>query len=318
MEAQAPRVSVVVATRDRAGRLADLLRSLRDQSLPREAFEVVVVDDASADGTPAVVERDARDLPLRVVRRERPGGPSAARNDGWPTARAPLVAFVDDDCVADPGWLEALVAAAETAPGALVQGRTVPNPAEAGRLGPFARSLWVEELGPWYQTCNVLYPREVLERVDGFDREAFPHVGEDTDLAWRALAAGAEARYAPDALVLHAVNVLGPAGALRLATRWTPSIRLFARHPGLRAHLTHRLFWKGSHYLLVRALVALALPRRHRLLKFWLGGPYLAHLVDRGRIDGGGPTAAPFYALHDVIELAAVARGAIRYRTPVL
>ena len=320
---QRPRVSVVVPTRDRVGRLRRLLDSLRQQSL-RE-LEVIVVDDASVRGTPELLRREvegeveAPPLEVRALRREVPGGPSAARNDGWPLARAPLVAFVDDDCVATPDWLRELVAAAEAAPGAVVQGRTLPDPREADRLGPYSRSLWVEEPGPYYQACNILYPRELLERLGGFDAEAFPYVGEDTDLAWRALAAGARIEWAPDALVHHAVAKLGPLGALRLAARWTPSIRLFARHPALRgAQLTYGVFWKGSHYLLVRALAALLVRRRSRLLALWLGAPYVRHLLKRGEVDGGGPGAAPFYVLHDLVELAAVARGAIRYRTPVL
>jgi hypothetical protein len=111
------------------------------------------------------------------------------------------------------------------------------------------------------------------------------------------------------------VTNLGRVGALRLATRWTPSIRLFARHPELRSeHLTYGLFWKGSHYLLVRFLLALLVRRRSRWLALWLGAPYVRNLIQRV----GGPRAAPSYLVQDLVELAAVARGAVRYRTPVL
>jgi GT2 family glycosyltransferase len=319
----APRVSVVVATRDRVGRLRKLLDSLRAQTV--EDFEVIVVDDGSVRGTQELMRREregeveAAPLALRDVRREVAGGPSAARNDGWPLAQAPLVAFVDDDCVATPGWLAALLEAAERAPGAIVQGRTLPDPREESKLGPHSRSLWVEEPGPHYQAANILYPRELLERLRGFDAEAFPFVGEDTDLAWRALEAGARIEWAPGALVHHAVRDLGTVGALRMAARWTPSIRLFARHRELRAEqLTYGVFWKGSHYLLVRALAALVVRRRSRWLALWLGAPYVRHLLKRGSEEGGGPRAAAFYAIHDLVELAAVARGAVRYRTFVL
>jgi GT2 family glycosyltransferase len=316
----APRVSVVVATRDRVNRLRRLLDSLAAQTV--SDFEVIVVDDGSVRGTPELMRRYREgeveaELDLRDVRREASGGPSAARNDGWPLARAELVAFIDDDCVATPGWLEALLAAAR--PGAIVQGRTLPDPREESKLGPYARSLWVEEPGPYYQACNILYPRELLERLGGFDAEAFPYVGEDTDLAWRAQAAGATVEWAPDALVHHAVTALGPVGKLRMAARWTPSIALFARHRELRsAHLTHGLFWKGTHYLLVRFLLALALRRHSRWLALWLGAPYVRNLLLRGAHEGGGPAAAPFYAVHDIVELVAVLRGAARYRTPVV
>jgi GT2 family glycosyltransferase len=307
-----PAVSVVVATRNRAGRLAALLDSLSAQTLHH--FEVVVVDDGSTDGTHELL---AGRSGVRTLRHERPLGPSAARNTGWRAARAPLVAFTDDDCVASPRWLEELVAAAQA--GTVVQGPVEPIAAERARLGPFSRSLWVERLGPWYQAANVLYPRELLERLGGFDAGAFPFAGEDCDLAWRAIAAGAQPVWAPGARVEHAVNLLGPAGSLRVALRWSELPPLFRRHPALRDQaLTHRIFWKGSHYLLVRALIGLALPRRLALLRLWLAAPYARHLLNRGRHDGGGPLAAPWYALHDLVELAAIARGAARSRTLVL
>jgi GT2 family glycosyltransferase len=316
---QVPDVSVVVATRNRVQRLGRLLEGLRGQT--QRAFEVIVVDDGSRDETPALLGEAVRDgiLALRQVRREQPGGPSLARNEGWRAARAALVAFIDDDCVPDPDWLAALVQAARENPGALVQGLTEPDPAEGHRRGPFSRSLEVRELGPYFQAANVAYPRELLERVGGFDAKAFPYVGEDADLAWRAFAAGAGAVWAPDARVRHAVNHLGPVGKLRVAARWGDAVALLARHPGLRTQqLTYGVFWKGTHYLLARALLGLALRRRAAWLALWLGAPYVRNLLGRGQVEGGGPIAAPWYALEDLVETAAVVRAAVRNRTLVL
>lgn len=319
-----PRASVVVATRDRRPRLEELLRSLRAQTLESDQFEVIVVDDGSRDSTPALLrsEVEAPGLRFARIRRSHPEGPSSARNAGWREARSPLVAFIDDDCVATPRWLESLLRASDGNPGGIVQGQTQPIPAELdrrGRTGPFSRTLRVDRKGPHYQTCNIVYPRSVLERLDGFDAEVFPFVGEDADLAWRAMAGGTPVVFEPSALVFHAVNRLGPIGKLRLAARWTESIRLFKRHPGYReACVVRGVFWKGTHYLLLRALVALVLPRRLRLLRSWLAGAYLAHLVGRGRAEGGGLLAAPYYALHDLVELVAVVRGAVRYRVPLI
>ena len=320
MSEAAPAVSVVAATRNRAERLEGLLRSLREQTLPAGSFEVVVVDDASTDRTPAVLERERLlgALHLRVITRSRRGGPATARNQGWRAARAPLVAFTDDDCVAAPEWLAAGQAAASD-PGTFVQGRTDPVARELPRLGPFARTLQIHELGPHYETCNMFYPQAMLEALGGFE-ESFPDPGgEDADLAWRAIGAGFEAVFAEDARVYHAVNELGPLGKLRVAARWTGAMQAYARHPQLRsASLTYGVFWKGSHYLLVRALLGLLLRRRAPLVAGWLGRPYLLHLGDRGRVEGGGPLLAPYYLLHDLVELAAVLRGAVRYRVPIL
>ena len=316
-----PRIAVVFATHDRARRLERLFEALRRQSVGREAFEVVAVDDASSDDTPEVLEREVRrgELALTTLRLDVGSGPAAARNAGWRAASAPLVAFTDDDCRPAPDWLAAGLRRLEDGAG-IVQGRTEPDPEEAHLQGPFSRSLCVRRLGPFFQTCNVMYQRALLERVGGFDQLTFTVPGgEDADLAWRALATGARAVFAPDALVHHAVSPLGPVGKLRVAWRWTETMRLFARYPDLRREeLTHGLFWKGSHYLLFRALVAAVLPRRVAALRLWLARPYFLHLIDRGRVDGGGPLLAPYFLVHDLVEMAAAARGAVRYRTMVL
>jgi hypothetical protein len=204
----APAVSVVVATRDRPARLAALLAGLRRQRLPAgEGFEVVVVDDGSGPDTVAELEAEAAAgrLDLSVLREEAPRGPGAARNRGWRAARAGLVAFTDDDCVPDPGWLAGGLAAHRRVPEAMVQGRTEPEPAELHHGGPLARTLRSVELGPQYPTANMFYPRELLEELSGFD-EGFGlrPGGEDTDLAWRAIELGRPAVLAPDALVHHA------------------------------------------------------------------------------------------------------------------
>ena len=70
------------------------------------------------------------------------------------------MAFTDDDCRPEPGWLEALVAAARRAPGSVVQGLTRPDPLEAAVLAaPHVRTLSIEPVGPFAQTCNIVYPR---------------------------------------------------------------------------------------------------------------------------------------------------------------
>jgi glycosyltransferase involved in cell wall biosynthesis len=316
-----PELSIVVPTRDRAALLSELLDSLQAQTLDASRVEVIVVDDGSLDGPPRAVERE---LPaVRLLARVGGANRSAARNDGWRAARPPLVAFTDDDCVADPGWAAALLEAARRKPGALVQGATSPRPDQLHLLGPFSRTQEVREGDPWYQTCNVLYPRELLERLGGFDAEAYPGFGgEDTDLAWRAIESGAPTAFEPAARIFHAVRVLGPVGTLRHAASWTQAVRAFADHPGLRrAHATHGVFWKLSHYLLLRSLALLVLAARRPAFlvpAIWLSLPYVRLLRERARAQRGGPLLAPFLVLVDLVETAAVARGAARYRTLML
>lgn len=301
-----PEVTVVVPARDRAERLAALLRSVRGADV------VVALDRPSAE-----VEAVCRAADVRVVRARAPG-PAAARNAGWRAATTPLLAFTDDDCEATPGWLDALLEAARSAPGAVVQGRVEPHPGERERLGPFCRTLQVDAAGPFFQTANILYPRAVLERLNGFD-EAYPHpAGEDTDLGWRAREAGVAVAFAPQALVWHAVHEPGWRGLVRDAPRWGSAVRIVARHPGLRAHFHHRVFWKASHERLLLAAAGAVLARRSRGASLALAVPWL--LVHRGE----HPAAAsllrslPAHLAVDAAETAAMARGSLRARTLLL
>jgi len=314
-----PVISVVAATRNRSESLSLLLASLRGQTLSPEAFEVVIVDDGSSDDTPGVLERElaSGSLNLRLLRSARGRGPAAARNEGWRAASAPIVAFTDDDCEADSRWLEAMAAASQANPGAVVQGRTEPPPAERDSIGLFSRTLEITELGPYFQTCNMAYPRILLERLDGFDEQTFRQSGEDTDLAWRAIAAGAETVFADDARVIHAVNELGPIGSLRLPLRWSDAMAVIGRHPEMRSRLHRGVFWKRSHELLLRAIVGLLLARRFPPAAL-LAYPYARDVVRRTRRRNASTVLAPYVAIQDVVETFATIRGALRHRVAVL
>jgi glycosyltransferase involved in cell wall biosynthesis len=317
----AAEVSVVIATFERADRLERLLGGLRVQTLPRRRFEVIVVDDGSTDRTPEVIETESTrgELSLRAIRHDLNAGRATAREKGWRAARSSIVAFIDDDCVPVPDWLEAGLAASRATPGTIVQGRTEPDPAEADRLGPFSRTITVTAFDPGLQTCNIFYPRELLERVGGFDVAAFGrvHGGEDSDLAWRAIEAGAEAAYSERPLVHHAVHDLGPIGKLRLCAGW--SLLAYARHDGLRrAQFSGGIFWKPSHLWLARAAAGLALPRRLWPLRALFALKYARYLYARSRVDGGGPLLAPYFLLCDLAEMSAAIRNWIRHGTPML
>lgn len=136
-----PKVAVVVPSHGRADRLERLLRALAKQDLPAGDFEVVVVDDASPDGTGAVLAKAEASgtLPLRVLTQPVRRGPAAARNLAWRSTGAPVIAFTDDDCVPDPGWLRAGLAALDGRARVAV-GRTAPSPDQLHLAGaPFSR-----------------------------------------------------------------------------------------------------------------------------------------------------------------------------------
>ena len=98
-------VSVVIPTRNRCNQLARCLHSLAHQE--RSPDELLVVDNASSDDTAGTVARLQTDFPVRLVR-ESVVGVATARNRGLREARGEIVAFIDDDAVAEPGWLAAV------------------------------------------------------------------------------------------------------------------------------------------------------------------------------------------------------------------
>jgi GT2 family glycosyltransferase len=310
-----PRIAVVTATHDSAPRLSLLLEALRAQTLPRARFEVAVVDDGSGDRTPQLLAEAQRagDLDLHVLRREPTGGPASACNLGWRAARAPLIAFTGDDCRPTAGWLEAYLAAAQASPGVVLQGMVLEDPEQRQALDPSARAHEVRGYDEGFAAANMLYPRDLLEQLGGFD-ESFVGLdaGYDTDLGWRAIECGAEVRFVPEALVHLAAVEVGAAARLRSAGRLTTSVRLYRRHPGMTK--VKGVFWRHHHWELFRFALALALPSRLGPLRLYLAAPYVKHLTDHR----AGPLLAPYLLALDLAEVIAIVRGAIRYRVVVL
>lgn len=99
-----PRISVILPTLNRADLLSGSLQSLVGQTLGKEHFEVIVIDDGSTDATPEVCHKYALRMPLRYYRIQH-SGIAAAKNLGIFLAHAPVVFFFDDDDVADPDLL---------------------------------------------------------------------------------------------------------------------------------------------------------------------------------------------------------------------
>jgi hypothetical protein len=110
-------------------------------------------------------------------------------------------------------------------------------------------------------------------------------------------------------------HMAGVRGMLRVASRWTATIRVFADHPRARSMLYRGVFWNVWHYLLWRSALALLGPA---WLRRMLVTMHLVHLRRRARAAGSGSWSVPFLIVHDAVECWAVARGAARYRTLVL
>lgn len=216
-----PRTTVAIVTWNGRAHLDALFPALLAQGAPG-GFDVVVVDNASRDGTPAAVEAvAARDARVRLVRTGRNLGFAAANNLAIAEARGDYLVALNSDTVPEPGWLGALVEAADARPrvGSVASQMTflhAPDVVQsAGIRLDRAGIAWDrgsgdrrEPPGAPYPTFGAsagaaLYRTAMLRQLGGFDARFFMYL-EDVDLAWRARLAGWDAVVAPAAVVRHA------------------------------------------------------------------------------------------------------------------
>lgn len=201
-DARGPAVSVVIPHLNQPEFLARCLAAL-DAQVGAPAFETIVVDNGSRALPEAVCA--ARGATLLT---EAEPGPGPARNRGVRAARGELLAFIDADCIADPGWLAAIAARFED-PSVEILGGDVriwrEDPARPTLLECY-ESVYAYQMRDYIRrkgftgTGNLAVRRRVLEAVGPFGGL---HVAEDIDWGRRAGALGHRITYAPDAVAFH-------------------------------------------------------------------------------------------------------------------
>ncbi|MEA3344873.1 MAG: glycosyltransferase family 2 protein [Chloroflexota bacterium] len=216
-------VSVIIPNWNGARYLPECLDSLRAQTYPQ--LEVIVVDNGSTDDSVALVKGDYPEVRLLELRENR--GLTGGVNAGGEGARGDVLALLNNDALADPGWVRALVDGLERHPQAgiaaskmlLYDRPTIINSAGDifGRDGiPGSRGVWEEDQGQYDQEewvfggCGgaVAYRLNMWEELGGFDEDFFMYC-EDVDLNWRAQLAGYRCIYIPQAVVHHRLSATG-------------------------------------------------------------------------------------------------------------
>jgi glycosyltransferase involved in cell wall biosynthesis len=201
-----PLLTVVIPTRDRHASLGRALRSVQDQTLDQDAYEVVVVDD----GSDPPVDCGSEGSRIRVVRL-RHAERSEARNRGAREGGGQVLVFMDDDMLAGRNLLEAHAAAQAEWPGALAVGE-ITLPAETRRtpFGRFRSALETSAIPPYRgpvarpnfaTAANMSMARQRFLALGGFDPSFVS--SEDQDLALRHSAAGGTIVYLPEAAAVH-------------------------------------------------------------------------------------------------------------------
>lgn len=208
----APRISVVMPTYRRPRLLARCLDALLSQTLPGDAFEIVVVDDGRTDDTRATCSHYAERAracggpAIRYLRPAGTRGPAGARNTGWRAATGALIAFTDDDTIPGGDWLREGEAAL-AAPGCVAAWGRVHVPLPAALTDNARNTAGLENAV--FVTANAFVLRRALQEVGGFDERYRRAWREDTDLYFALIARwpheGAVVA-APGARVLHPVR----------------------------------------------------------------------------------------------------------------
>jgi len=217
-----PRVTVLVATRDRPGMVARALESIDALDYPRSRFEIVLVDASEPDETQELVR--AR-FPGVNYLRVRSGGYCVTRNRGIAAATGSVIAFTDHDVVVDRHWLIEHLATLQAFPdAAFTTGMRLPLELKT------QAQLWFEEISGFVDRCeprvfglrrrepgsllpwatgrvgigaNMAWRAHILAEVGGFDAALDKTSGEDLALFFDALCAGYEIAYTPSAVVYH-------------------------------------------------------------------------------------------------------------------
>ena len=227
-DARVPDASVVIPFRDAAPHVEACVRSVMEQATPFP-FEVLAVDNASTDGG----ARLARAAGAEVLTEPREGS-YAARNLGLHASRGAVVAFIDADCVAEPGWLAALVHALEDPDVSAAGTEIVGDPNQRELLARFARRGGVlsqrrrlgDPRGAYLQTASFALCRHDAAALGGFD-DRLRH-GGDADLCWRLASAHPRRR-------LHLID--------------TPLVRHHHRTSLPQLWRQYRAYGRGSHAL---------------------------------------------------------------------
>lgn len=195
--------SVIVCTRNGASRIASCLAALEKQTLP--AHEIIVVDDGSTDGTTFLV---ASRFPRVKLLTLEPGGLSAARNAGAEAATGEILAFTDDDCEADEGWLAGLAGAfakgwdAAGGPNLPPPPRTDAEAIVTAAPGAPSHVMLDDSEAEHLPGCNLSVLRTAYFDIGGFDPQ-FTTAGDDVDFCWRLRDKGYRLGFAPTAFVWH-------------------------------------------------------------------------------------------------------------------
>lgn len=242
-----PRISVIVCTRNGSATLDACLASLTLLDYPN--YEVLVIDDGSTHDIQSITQRHTR---IRY-HRQKAAGLSVARNTGAQLATGSILAYTDDDCIAEPDWLTHLVGGFDEESCSAVGGPNIPptprNRTEAiiaAAPGAPVHVLLDDTEAEHLPGCNLAIRKSALQAIGGF-RPSYHAAGDDVDICWRLREAGGRLRFVPGAMVWHHRRYQTRAYLRQQAGYGTAEALLMRDHPQ-RFGLLGGARWTGGIY----------------------------------------------------------------------
>lgn len=268
-------ISVIIATYNRPDALARCLATLGQQAFPREDFEIIVVDDGSESSYRQVQEA----FPEVRWLRQANSGPALARNTGAEQARGRILAFIDDDCLAEPNWLQQIAQTFDDTTERLMGGST-PAAHSANiydQVSQFILSLVYRHYNQrpdksrFFASNNMAISASLFREVGGFHHQKSAYVSEDRILCDQLLSRGEVLFWNPQAVVYHQPQ-LTLQGFCRLYFRYGRGAYLYQK-ARQRGHASEELGFHMKLPLLIsqelRATPHLRVPSTLLLLCLW-------------------------------------------------
>ncbi len=243
------KISVVIPTYNRPNHLLKCLESLEKQTLQKDDYEIIIVSDGPDLDTKEAMKSwlMLTDLNAEYLPGKENNGPASARNRGWLKARAPFVAFTDDDCLPDKNWLNSLLLHYHKERLIAFTGTTqVPLPDKPNDFAINLSKLSNAE----FITANCACTKEALVQVNGFDERFRMAWREDSDLEFKLIAKNIPILKINTAIVVHPVYPAKWGVSAFEQKKGIYDALLFKKHPKLyRKKIQDTPLWR--YYLII-------------------------------------------------------------------
>lgn len=273
--ASIPFISIVIPCYERPNDLRLCLQSLSlENQLDSPPYEIIVSDDSRTENCKELVEKE---FPIAKWGSGKCIGPGGNRNAGVSRATGEWIVFIDDDCIAQKGYLPAYLNAIEGNPNVdLFEGYIFPDRPKI----TWAETCPENSSGGMFWTSNLCVRKKVFDELGGFD-ETFEVAYEDVDFAYRIKQDGKKTLFVKDAAACHPWRTLKREG-----NNWKPKgfewkeLELFIKkHPEAQEHSSPKIYAKHFFRMVTKDLYHCVTKYRGRGLSVLLGQTFVTFCV---------------------------------------